>query len=76
MIHFYLFYGILGHDTTLVAFIDYLVSSGQPLSKTIPFILKFPVERSHYQLDHCQITLGQTIGNVSFFPVSENTVYM
>lgn len=57
--------GIVGTESTLVDLIDFLVSSGQPLSKTNPSTLKFPVNRSHHQLDICQIKLGEKIENIS-----------
>lgn len=55
----------IGHKTSLVALIDYLVSSGQPLSKDNPSTLQFPVTRSRHQLDSCHITLGPKIENIS-----------
>lgn len=57
----------VGQNTTLVDLINYLVSSGQPLSNDNPSTLKFPVDRKQHQLERCQITLGSKIENVNVF---------
>lgn len=62
-----MFQGKVGQNTTLVDLINYLVSSGQPLSNDNPSTLKFPVDRKQHQLERCQITLGSKIENVNVF---------
>lgn len=64
-----LFQGKVGQNTTLVDLINYLVSSGHPLSNDKPSTLKFPVDRKQHQLDRRQIKLGSKIENVRIFSV-------
>lgn len=60
-----LFQGKVGQNTTLVDLINYLVSSGHPLSNDKPSTLKFPVDRKQHQLDRRQIKFE----NVRIFSV-------
>lgn len=62
-----MFQGKVGQNSTLVDLINYLMSSGQPLSNDNPSTLKFPVDRKQHQLERCQITLGSKIENVNVF---------
>lgn len=45
----------------MVDFINYLVTTGEPLANSNPFVLKYPVDRTPHQLDYDQITLGREI---------------
>ncbi|XP_034337184.2 fer-related kinase 1 [Magallana gigas] len=55
----------MDHGSTLIDFVEQLLCKGeQTFVKDKHFILRSPVDRSHYQLDYDKIALGQKIETI------------